>query len=161
MIITIYLVFAMLAVMFFDLTRYLIPNWLTGSLLVLYPLAVFLAPQTVDWQAGLLALAVMFAVGYGIFALRLMGGGDVKLIIACALWVGLSQLAEFVILFALLGGALSVILWVGRKALPFLAPAFSPPRALKAGEPVPYGVAIAIAFLWMLWAGKIAAASFF
>ena len=113
--IALYLLFAMLATMWLDVTRYTIPNWLIGSLLLLYPVAVYLSPAHVDWAMAIVAFFVVFIVGYIIFVLRVMGGGDVKLIAALALWVGWWKLPEFILLFALLGGAFSIILLIIRK----------------------------------------------
>lgn len=154
MIITLYLLFCMLAVLWFDTTRYIIPNWLNASLLVLYPVAVYLAPTSVDWQHALLGTAIVFAVGYLIFAKGWMGGGDVKLIVVCSLWVGWAGLLDFVVLFAILGGVLSVALYAGRKAMPYLK-LQKLPRILQDKQPVPYGIAIALAFLLMMKMGKI------
>jgi prepilin peptidase CpaA len=98
-----------------DLRERRIPNWLTGSTAVLYPLYVALSPTPVAW-AGALGLAVLvFLVGLGLFARQIMGGGDVKLIAAVSLWAGLEQFVLFVLVTALTGGALGMIcLWLQR-----------------------------------------------
>jgi prepilin peptidase CpaA len=153
--ISIYIVFSMVAVIIYDVTRYIIPNWLVGSLLVLYPVAVLLSPHTVDWLMALAAMGVVFILGYIVFALRLMGGGDIKLITVCALWVGWSGLLEFIFLTAMIGGAASIVLWLLRKLIPFLRLTKVPPRILRPGEPVPYGVAIAAAMLYFQYLGKL------
>jgi prepilin peptidase CpaA len=153
-----YLIFSMLAILVFDIRKYIIPNWIVGSLLVLYPIALWFAPVAVDWKMALTAMIIVFVVGYGVFAMRWMGAGDVKFITVCALWVGYSALLDFIFLFAILGGLLSGFLWGFRKMVPGFAgklPFKEMPRILKEGEPVPYGVAIAIAFLFMLWTNKI------
>ncbi len=155
MIITVYLVFCMAAVLWFDLTRYIIPNWLTGSMLVLYPVAVFMAPVPVDWKYALLGMLITFVVGYIAFARRWMGGGDIKLIVVCSLWMGFSRLVDFVFMVALLGGVFSVAVYVLRKLPVVLKKAGTLPRILRDGEPIPYGVAIAIAFLIMMWMGNV------
>jgi prepilin peptidase CpaA len=155
-----FLLFSMLAVIWFDATRYIIPNWLVGALLIAYPAAVVMAPQPVDWPMALLGMAIVFAVGYFIYARKWMGGGDIKLIIACSLWMGWAHLLDFIFLFALLGGALSLVVWGARKLQPFvLKPATSAklPRILRDGEPIPYGLAIAAAFLTMMWMGQVPA----
>ncbi|MCE2927671.1 MAG: prepilin peptidase [Rickettsiales bacterium] len=155
-IISLYFIFSMLAVMVYDVTRYIIPNWLVGSLLVLYPVSLWLSHEAVDWQMALAAMGVVFALGYVVFALRLMGGGDIKLITVCALWVGWSLLLEFIFITAILGGILALSLWLIRKPIPYLRPAKTLPRILKEGEPVPYGVAIALAMLYLQFSAKIA-----
>lgn len=155
MLITVFLICAMLLVLYFDITRYIIPNWLCGLLLILYPIGVYMAAVPVDWQKGLMAMGIVFVVGYIIFSRNWMGGGDVKLLIVTSLWVGLAKLMDFMFFVAVLGGVLSVILYVARKLPPVAQRAQKLPRILRAGEPVPYGIAIAIGFLLMIKMGNI------
>lgn len=149
----------MLAVFYLDATRYLIPNWLVGTVIAAYPCMVMITPVSVNWLEALEVMAGVFAVGYVVFILRLMGGGDVKLLTACALWVGLPGLMDYLLYVAALGGALGLALYIGRKLLAAAAPAvaLSPrlPRILREREPLPYGLAIAAAFLWLLWHGLL------
>jgi prepilin peptidase CpaA len=155
-IIMLYLVASMLAVIYFDVTRFIIPNWLVGSLLIAYPLAVILSPVAVDWKMALVGMLGVFALGYVIFALRVMGGGDVKLIIVLSLWVGLEKLAVFGINFAIIGGVFTLFLLLVRKIIPVVAGSGKKlPRIIRNKEPVPYGVAIAGAFLLMLAVGDV------
>ncbi|MDE3059901.1 MAG: prepilin peptidase [Pseudomonadota bacterium] len=158
-IITVYLLFSMLLVLWLDTTRYIIPNWLSGSLLALYPIALLLARHPVDWQLALAGMFFVLAIGYFIFSRRWMGGGDIKLITVASLWVGWQNLVEYLFDVTLLGGALSVALLFGRKwGAPYLQRDGKPlPRILRNGEPVPYGIAIAVGFLIMVWLGKIPA----
>lgn len=145
----------MLAVIYFDLTRYIIPNWMVGVLLVLYPVMLFTVPVPPDWMQALWIGLGAFAIGFIIFSLRLMGGGDVKLLTVCCVWIGLPHLIHFIMYTALLGGVLSLALLLLRPAAAWSfarmkhPPAI--PRLLTIGEPVPYGIAIALAFLFILW----------
>ncbi len=154
---TLYIVFAMLATCWLDVTRYTIPNWLVGSLLVLYPLAFFLHPHGADWKMALAAMGLVFACGFVVFALKIMGGGDIKLITVLALWVGWNYLADFVVLFALLGGVFSIFLLITRKIFPYLPipKTIKTPRVFQNKAPIPYGVAIAGAFVILMAQGKI------
>ena len=157
-VITVYLIFCMLAVIYFDVTRYIIPNWLVGSLLLLYPVAVWMAPLPLDWTMALAAVGTVFAIGDASVAVKWMGAGDIKLLTACALWVGWGGLLNFIFTVALLGGALAAGLWLARKALPhaqFIKRETPWPRILREGEPVPYGVAIAAAMLLLLKDGGL------
>lgn len=147
--------------MWLDATRYTIPNWLVGLLLILYPVAVLMSPAAIDWQMGLAAAAVLFVAGFIVFLLKLMGAGDIKLIAAIGLWIGWGQnLIDYIVYMTLLGGLLAIGLWLGRKILPFVTAKKQTdlPRILREGAPVPYGLAIASAFLIMLYMGRIAAA---
>jgi prepilin peptidase CpaA len=142
-------------------TRYIIPNWLVGMMLLYYVFAVFTAEdQVLDWKMALVGACIVLAVGYVVFMLRMMGAGDIKLISACALWVGYNNLPDFLITVGMCGGLLAVIIWCLRKALPFmLSPAkvSSLPRILCDREDVPYGVAIAFGFLMMMWGREVPA----
>lgn len=154
----VYLIFSMLAVLWFDITRYIIPNWLCASLLLAYGFAVFTSPFHVEWHMAIAGMALVLVLGYIIFALKWMGAGDIKLLTALSLWVGLQNLPDFLLITSLIGGVLSLGLWAGRKALPFLPKKPRKedlPRILQDGAPVPYGVAIALAFILLMWMGKI------
>jgi len=123
-------------------------------------LAIALAAPLFWWASGLepwpgmaaqlvLALAT-FAVGAGLFALRAMGGGDVKLLAALALWIEPGMFARLVIAMALLGGLLTLCMMVA--------------RAMRGGRErlaIPYGVAIAAAGLWVLAGAHLQAAGRF
>jgi prepilin peptidase CpaA len=88
-------------------------------------------------QVGV-ALAA-FVVLAGLFALRAMGGGDVKLLTALALWIEPASFLKLIVIMALLGGVLT-ILFAGWHMI----------RRRKDRLTIPYGVAIASAGLWVL-----------
>jgi prepilin peptidase CpaA len=122
-----------------DFRDYLIPNRISVGLLLLYPAFVLSSPVVIDWQnAGLIAGGV-FLFGLGLFAARLMGGGDVKLLAVCALWAGPEQALPFVVLTATAGGILSFALMMRVK----YGWIVGYPGAGWAETKVPYGVAIA------------------
>ncbi|MFN5819683.1 MAG: prepilin peptidase, partial [Novosphingobium sp.] len=75
----------------------------------------------------------------GLFALRAMGGGDVKLLAALALWITPAWFLKLVIMMALLGGVLTIVMavWHGM-------------RSRRERLAIPYGVAISSAGLWAL-----------
>jgi prepilin peptidase CpaA len=157
-IISMYMIFAMLVTLWLDITRFTIPNWLVGSLLLLYPIAVWLSPVKVDWPMGLVAMVILFALGYAAFAMKWMGGGDVKLLSVIALWIGFNlELMMFVFIMSVIGGLFTAGLIVTRKALPAYIknPEKPLPRILQIGAPAPYGVAIALTFIWWIITNKI------
>ena len=150
-IITVFLVAALVS----DVTRFIIPNWMVGVILALYPVALYLSPTPIDWQGGLMAFGVLFVAGFAMFALKIMGGGDVKLLAACGLWVGWSNLIEYIVYVAILGGILSIFLIVTRPICArLIEPRLAVPRLFRPKQPVPYGVAIAGALLIILWGTK-------
>lgn len=122
---------------FLDIRRFVIPNWISLSVLALGLIYVVVADAP-HWTGHGLAALLVFAVGVVLFALRLLGGGDVKLMTAISLWSGFDFLMGFSVVTALAGGALSLFYLVrairGHKADGVGA-------VLKAR--IPYGVAIA------------------
>lgn len=101
------------------------------------------------WSTGLSLwpdIAIQLALAVGVFLLfailfytGMMGGGDVKLAAALALWFPPDAMLAFVIYMSVAGGLLTLIVLVAHKL-----------RG-KAGKPeVPYGVAIAIGALVIL-----------
>jgi prepilin peptidase CpaA len=147
----------MALVIYLDATRYIIPNWLNGLVLALYPVFALLAPEGVDLQAAGLTLLGVFAFGFVLFALRLMGGGDIKLLAALSPWCAYPAIVEFLIWMTIYGGLLSLVLIIARVWLPRLLPSkvAKLPRMLQSGQPVPYGLAIAASFLLLLWKQKL------
>lgn len=128
-----------------DLTRMKIPNWISGALIVAFFPAAFaagLSPLEVGMHLGVGVLVL--AAGVALFALRIVGGGDAKLMAAAGLWLGAAALMPFLIWTAILGGAFSVVLIVGRGlAQPYIAgaPAWVATLFRPKGD-IPYGVAI-------------------
>ena len=124
-----------------DIRSRTIPNGLN--------LAVALLAIPFWWTIGLpvwpdVAVHVGVAVGvFGLFAilfaLGAMGGGDVKLVAAVALWLPWQAVVMLLVLMSLAGGVLTVAMVARRR--------------LAAGrEPleIPYGVAIAFGGLWLI-----------
>lgn len=89
------------------------------------------------------AIAV-FAVFAGLFMLRMMGGGDVKMIAALALWLPINALLTMLIVMALAGGVITVVMLVRQRF-----------RPNEAKPEIPYGVAIAIGGLWVIANGLL------
>lgn len=137
------LAIALLIAAFTDLRSRQIDNWLTGAIALGAPLFWWASGLTlwpgVALQVGV-ALAV-FAVLAVLFALRAMGGGDVKLLTALALWIAPRWFVELLVMMALLGGLLTIAFG-----------AWHITRRRKDRLAIPYGVAIASAGLWVLTA---------
>jgi prepilin peptidase CpaA len=88
-------------------------------------------------QIGI-ALAV-FALFAAAFHFGMMGGGDVKMIGALALWFPFLPLVTMLIIMSLAGGAITVLMLIDKWL-----------RRQTAQPEVPYGIAIAIAALLTL-----------
>ena len=69
-----------------------------------------------------------------------MGGGDVKLLGACALWPGLEGLPTLLLGTMLAGGALAAVALLGRRLVGNRGDHAYP--GLRSGGPIPYAVAI-------------------
>lgn len=79
-----------------DFTKFVIPNVISIALLLLYPIHVLTAPGEVYWVFAIVMAVVVFLVGFFMFVLGAMGGGDVKLMSVCILWAGPIYLVEFI-----------------------------------------------------------------
>ncbi len=98
----------------------------------------------------LAALAVL-AVTFVFFARGWIGGGDAKLAAAIALWFGFDQLLTYLTLASFLGGVLTLLIMRFRlMPLPaLLANQEWAKRLHRMDTGVPYGIALAIAALWV------------
>ncbi len=131
---------------FSDVATMKIPNWVSIALAAAFPIyAVMtgLSWAAIGWHVAF-GVAVL-VVGYLLFQINVMGGGDAKLIAAAAVWTGVGSFSTFAIWTALAGGVLALILMFARKAVQpsETRPAFVN-RLLKPRGGVPYGVAIAV-----------------
>ena len=82
------------------------------------------------------AVFIFFAL---LFRFGAMGGGDVKLFSALALWFSLVWVMRLVVVASLLGALVTIIFWLIHKR-----------RGQSGPVQVPYGVAIALAGLWVV-----------
>jgi prepilin peptidase CpaA len=135
------LAIALLIAAFTDLRRRQIDNWLTFAIAAGAPLFWWASGMSLwpdlGWQ--LLTVVICFAACTGLFALRQMGGGDVKLLTALALWIQPLWFLRLIIVMALLGGLLTLLFGAIHLA-----------RKRQGQVKVPYGVAISMAGLWVL-----------
>ena len=115
-----------------------IANWKNAAIALLAPIWWW-ANGAVPWpdmvQQFALAL-VVFALFVAAFHFGWMGGGDVKMIGALALWLPLVPLVWMLIVMSLIGGVLTALLLIERTW-----------RRRTTEIEVPYGVAIALAAL--------------
>ena len=135
------LAIGLLVAAFTDIRRRTITNWLNLSIALGAPLfwwasGLKLMPD-IAWQLGVAALT--FVVTAGLFALRAMGGGDVKLLTALALWIRPNDFFYLVIVMAVLGGVLTILFAGWHMA-----------RRQQGRLAIPYGIAISAAGLLTL-----------
>ena len=137
-----------------DVRERLIANRLVVLLLglgLLRQMAV--ATGFTDWLAiagsAFALAAVVFLVGFVIWRFGSLGGGDVKLLVAAAFFVGPDGALLLFAGTAVAGGALALAYLLVPKVLPLLVVRFAGPAALRTDDrprSLPYGVAIATGF---------------
>ena len=90
-----------------DIRSFTIPHLYPMLVVILWGVALpfaltgFLNTPDLIWNITSAGLA--FFIGFILFALRLMGGGDVKLFTALSLWIKFSNLHIFVLFMVILG----------------------------------------------------------
>ena len=119
-----------------DIRHREIANWKTGAIVLLAPLwwwsnGLGLWPDAAI-QVGL-AIGV-FAVFAAAFHFGWMGGGDVKLIAALALWLPFGGFVAMLVAMSLAGGAMTLAMLIEQRV-----------RRRPGNIEIPYGVAIAFA----------------
>lgn len=148
----------MLAAAASDAASMRIPNWLTGTLALAFPIAAAgtaMPLEALGWH-GLVGFAALL-VGMGLFATGWIGGGDAKFFAATVLWLGPDQVLAFTLISTVLGGLLTLFLLSFRK-LPMPGPLAAQGWIMRLHDPkegVPYGIALAagglIAFAQSGW----------
>lgn len=127
-----------------DVNSLTIPNWLNLTLAGLFVPAALVSGVPLEILGGhILAAGLAFVIAFGLFAFRVFGGGDAKMIPAVILWMGPSAALPFAYYMAIVGGACALLLMIGKRSVPASSvPGFMrAPFEEKGG--VPYGVAIA------------------
>ena len=122
------------------------------AVIAFYPIFVLTADKPVDWVRSLLVAVIVLLVGIGMFAYKLIGGGDAKLIAAAALWAGPAHITPLLMTTAIGGGLLCVFAVSPlRTFLPYLAAAakLDADMAHLMKLHIPYGVAIAAGGLFV------------
>ncbi len=123
-----------------DLRTRIIPNWLNLAIALGAPLWWWSNGWSI-WPDVVLQLAigfVIFMIFAGCFAIRAMGGGDVKLITALSLWLPLVPLVRMLFAMAIIGGLVTLATLAIHRLMK------------RPDNPeIPYGVAISLAGLWV------------
>jgi prepilin peptidase CpaA len=135
------LAIALLVAAFTDIRRRQIDNWLNAAVAAGAPLFWWATGLTL-WPGVALQLGIatitFFALA-GLFALKAMGGGDVKLLTALALWLPALLFLELLVIMAIAGGVLTIVLGMWHIM-----------QRRKDRLKIPYGIAIAGAGLWII-----------
>ncbi|AWI59483.1 A24 family peptidase [Sinorhizobium fredii] len=130
-----------------DLLTMTIPNRVSAILLgAFFVIAPFAGLGLGEIGLHVAAAALVFAVCFCLFAVNIMGGGDAKLLTACAIWFGLdASLVAFLVYVSICGGVLTLaVLLLRRQENAILASGIPVPRLLLTAKKIPYGIAIAL-----------------
>jgi prepilin peptidase CpaA len=129
-----------------DLASFTIPNFLTAALLAGFAaFALAIRMPLPSAGAHLLAGLAGLGIGFALFALGYIGGGDAKLFACASLWLGLAALPSYALIASVLGGGLTLAL-LSFRSLPLPGVLARQDWVMRLHNPsagVPYGVALA------------------
>ena len=124
-----------------DLRTREIPNWLNGAIALL-AIPYWLANGLPVWPDMLIQIGIALAIFF-LFALLFhfgaMGGGDVKMVSALALWLPLGALLNLLVIMSIAGGVLTLAMLIRHRL-----------RKSEKNLEIPYGVAIAFGGVWVI-----------
>ena len=132
----------------YDITQRRLPNWLTlpGGAVILAVSILF--GHGMAAVTGAAALAVVYLLVH-LVAPAALGGGDVKLAAAMALFAGPSLMLDFLLVVGIVGGVLGIIMLAGVQIGPVAHAGGSTARG-RLQSRLPYGPAIAAGGLWVV-----------
>ncbi|WP_242122804.1 prepilin peptidase [Sphingobium sp. Sx8-8] len=143
--------FVLIAAAVEDMARLRISNLFPMLVIGLYvPWVAVVGWENDIWHNGVVFLGA-FALGCSLFALRWMGGGDIKLFSACALWFDWPAAVPWVIYITVGGGVLALVIMAARRMVPESVRSNSNIAIFAANGPIPYGVAIAFGTIMALY----------
>ena len=124
-----------------DVRTYTISDRINAAIALLAPV-YWLSAGVPIWPDAAIRVGVgvlVFFLFAGAFYMNVMGGGDVKLAGALALWFTPFETLTLIVVMSIAGGLLTLVVLAGHR------------MRRKEGTPeVPYGVAIAVGGMWLL-----------
>ena len=124
-----------------DVRTYTISDRINVAIALLAPV-YWLSAGVPLWPDAAIRVGVgvlVFFLFAGAFYMNVMGGGDVKLAGALALWFTPFETLTLIVVMSIAGGLLTLVVLVAHRL------------RRKEGRPeVPYGVAIAVGGMWLL-----------
>lgn len=104
---------------------------------------------TFGWNWAM--FAIVLSVGFTLFALNIIGGGDAKFAAATSLWLGFEHSLEFVVYASLIGGLMTLLL-LKIRGIPLpdrIEKIEWAARLCRADTGVPYGIALGLSALFV------------
>ena len=132
-----------------DVWQRRIANVFPLLLMVLFAALVVWRGVSVSVLYNIDSFALIFTAGAFLFSRSILGGGDVKLLAAVALWFELSRLPVLILAVTLCGGAIAALFIARRLLLPVKAG--GPGGLRRRSGTVPYGLAIAAGAIAVAW----------
>jgi len=125
-----------------DVRNRRIPNQI--SLAVALVWVMYALTNNTGWLGGLIAAAIVLAVGIVVYAFDLVGGGDIKLLTTVSLWAGTELALPMIAIVAIAGALVSVSVWIHARGISFFSFQLLEPKADIRTEQLytPYAVAI-------------------
>ena len=147
------LVGLMIAAALQDAVQLKISNLITGFVLGLAVIAMLTSGPTIGlWQNAAVFL-VLLGVGTILFSNGVLGGGDVKLLAAVGLWTDGASALRLIVATCLAGGVLALLIIVLRTVVP--AAAAARVKTLKPKAGIPYGIAIAVGAILVIYMSQM------
>ncbi|MET0270801.1 MAG: prepilin peptidase [Sphingomonas sp.] len=118
-----------------------IPNWIPAAIALIAPFWWWASGvpswSALGWQVGVAVVLALLL--FAAWTRGMIGGGDVKLLAALALWFAPLPLLQLLTVMAIAGGGVTVLALIEHRV-----------RRRPGPPEVPYGVAIAFAGLWAM-----------
>lgn len=111
---------------------------------VIFALVIGMDLNTILWH--FLTFIVVLTIGFTLFALNIIGGGDAKLAASTALWLGWAHTGPYILLASFIGGLLTLVILRFRSQV--IPEKFNTMgwvlRLHDQKEGIPYGIALGI-----------------
>lgn len=133
-----------------DLFTMRISNYLVLCMVVGFAIVAMLSGITpLEFALHFACAGVVLVGAFAFFSFGWIGGGDAKFAAATALWLGFGQTLPYLVVAALLGGALTLSILALRRVplTPLIAKHAWISRLHDANSGIPYGIALAAAGL--------------
>lgn len=144
-------IFVLAIAVYNDIRTLRIPNWTCIAIVVLGILRMLVLDDLNSTLYTIASFIIVLVIGLLLFARRIVGGGDAKLLAATVLLIGYHDLLSYLFVVSICGAMIAVLMLVIKHSpLPiYLGPKFAA-FAVTTQVMVPFGVAISIGSTFIL-----------